>query len=327
MTALSGRREEPVRRRCSSRARCSGRHPTRWRACGGLRAPTRWFVPITATPPRARNSAGLSSGEGRDLDHLLDTLDLERLGRVEGLHLAAIDRRAGDDRDLHPGHGGVGPEVGAAGAHVEVVDHRHVAADVLPLRRVLELRGIRAGRYIDLGRRVHHLAEVERPSRGVVVKPVVLRVDLVRVDAPFPGRRLLEHVPPRGSELAHHVQMMAGAAGAVRVLAVLPRRVVLFRIPRSLPDLHPLPVGFELVGEDHRNAGAHPLTHFRTAAGDGHHAVVSDGNEEIGLYRGTRRLRPRPRDEGARNHLRAEHHRARDAGVLQEVAPAEILYG
>ena len=279
-----------------------------------------------------RNSAegpelrGLVVGEGGNLDHLLDALDLERLGRVEGFHLAAVDRRACDDRDLHAGDGHVGPEVGAPGAHVVVVDHRHVAADVLPLRRVLELRRLVAGRDGDVGRRVHHLAEVEGPTRSGVVDAVVLRVHLARVDAPLPGRRLLEHVTPRGAELAHDVQVMTGAAGAVGVLAVLPRRVVLLRIPRAcqiftrcqsassssariigMPVRTPWPISDRL-----QVMVTIPSSAMET--------------KRLGWMEAPDDCARAPAMSELGSDLRAEHHRARDAGVLQEVAPAEILY-
>ena len=269
---------------------------------------------------------GLVVGQRRNLDHLLDTLDLERLGGVVGLHLAAVDGRPRHHRDLHPRNGGVGAEVGAAGAHVVVVDHRHVAADVLPLRRVLELRGGVALRHRDVGGRVDHLAEVEGSTAGAVVEPVVLRVDLACVHAPLLRRRLLQHVAAGRAELAHDVEMMARAARAVGVLAVLAGRVVLRLVARRLPDRDPVPVGLQLVGENHRDAGAHALAHLGAAAGDGHQAVVRDGDEQVGRNGHSGALGPDGRDHRARDDLRAEYEGAGGAGLLQEVTPADVLY-
>ena len=113
----------------------------------------------------------------------------------------------------------------------------------------LSFGGGRAGRDLDVGRRVHHLAEVERPAGAGVMEPVILRVHLARIDAPLPGRRLLEHVPAPPPQLAHDVEMVAGAPRAVGVLAVLASRIVPGLVARGLPDIHPLPVGLQLVGE------------------------------------------------------------------------------
>ena len=277
----------------------------------------------TAERPELRR---LVVGQRRDLDHLLDALHLERLGGIEGLHLAAIDRRPRHDGDLHAGHADVGAVGGAARAHVVVVDHRHVAADVLPLRLVLQLRRGIAGRHLDVGGCVHHLAEVEPLARARVVEAVVLRVDLARVDAPFLGRRLLQHVARGRAQLAHDLEVVAGAARAVGVLLVLAGRVELRLVARRLPYLHPLPVGFELVGQDHRDAGAHALTHLGTAARQRHRSVVGNLDEEVGLDRGAVALAARRRNHGTGGDVGAEHDGAGDAGGLQEGTPADVLH-
>ena len=213
-------------------------------------------------------------GQSRYLHHLLDSLDRERFGGVVRLHLAAIDGRPRHDRDLHARDGDVGPEIGAPGAHVVVVDHRHVAADVLPLRGVLELRRGVPFRHRDVGGRVDHLAEVEGAPGGGMVEAVMFRVDLAGVDAPLSRRRLLQHVAARRAELPHDVEVVAGAARAVGVLAVLAGRVVLRLVSRRLPDGYPVPVRLQLVGQDHGDPGPHPLPHLGAAAGDGHRPVV-----------------------------------------------------
>ena len=181
-------------------------------------------------------------------------------------------------------------------------------------------------RHRDVRSRVDHLAEVEGSTARAVVEPVVPGVDLARVHPPLLRRRLLQHVAPGRAELAHHVEVVAGTARAVRVLTVLAGRVVLGLVARRLPDRHPLPVGLQLVGEDHRDAGAHALPHLGAAAGDGHRAVVRDGDEQVGRNGHSGALGPDGRDHRARDDLRAEDEGAGGAGLLQEVTPADVLY-
>ena len=262
----------------------------------------------------------------RNLDDLLDALNLERLAGVERLHLAAIDRRARHDGDLHAGDADIGAVGGAAGAHVVVVDHRHVAADVLPLRLVLELGRSVAGRHHDVGRCVHHLAEIEPLARASVVEAVVLRIHLAGIDAPLLGRRVLQHIAAGCTQLAHDLKVVAGAARAVGVLLVLAGRVELRLVARRLPDLDPLPIGFELIGQDHRDAGAHALTHLGAAARERDRSVVGDADEEVGLHRRAVALSASGRDQRAWSHVGAEHDGTGDAGGLQEGAPADVLH-
>ena len=155
------------------------------------------------------------------------------------------------------------------------------------------------GRHRDVGRCVYHLAEVEPLARAGVVEAMVLGIHLAWVDAPLPRRRLLQHVAARGAELSHDLEVVAGAARAVGVLAVLSGRVVLGLIARRLPDLDTLPIRLQFVGQDHGNAGAHALTHLRPAARDGHRSVVGNLDEEIGLDRAAVGLAARRRNDGA----------------------------
>jgi len=56
---------------------------------------------------------------------------------------------------------------------------------------------------------------------------------------------------------------VAHAARAVGVLVA-----VVDLVAGRLPDPHALPIGFQLVGNHHRQAGAHALAHFLAVAGD-----------------------------------------------------------
>jgi len=110
------------------------------------------------------------------------------------------------------------------------------------------------------------------------------------------------------------------AARAVGVLVAEGRLVT----PR-LNHLDAGPVGLQLVGDDHRNAGAHTLTHLRAMTGDRHGAVVTDRHEHPRIV--DRSMRHRVRAvllllrESARGQAHRQHQRA-GARVLQKTPAA-----
>src|SRR6266850_2609223 len=72
----------------------------------------------------------------------------------------------------------------------------------------------------------------------------------------------------------HRRKEMAHAPRAVGVLVAEPLLVA-----GRLPYAHALPVGLELVGEHHRQAGAHALPHLLAVADDGDRTIRRDVDE------------------------------------------------
>ena len=71
---------------------------------------------------------------------------------------------------------------------------------------------------------------------------------------------------------------MADAARPIRILVAEARLVAL-----RLFHAHACPIGLELVGNDHRQARAHTLSHLLAMAGDGHGAIGANRYEYQGV--------------------------------------------
>jgi len=95
-------------------------------------------------------------------------------------------------------------------------------------------------------------------------------------DFPLVGRRLLQQGPRSGTATTHRFVPMAHAARAVGVLIAEAHFIA-----RSLLDLDPRPVGFQLISDDHGQAGTHALAHFRTVAHHRHRAVRRDADVDL----------------------------------------------
>ena len=210
-----------------------------------------------------------------DLHHLHDARHLHRLGGVEAAQRAAVDRRAGDDREQHVGQHHVHAVDGLAGGHVEAVDERRLPfADVAEVGRLLQTQ-LGARRHRQLGGIGGHFAEADGAAAGLVDQLMVPGLHLGRRHAPARGRRALQHLPCRGAAAAHRHEEVARGARAVGVLVAVAHLVA-----RRLHHAHLGPVRFQLVGQDHRHAGAHALTHLGAVAGDGDDAVAGNGDED-----------------------------------------------
>jgi hypothetical protein len=210
----------------------------------------------------------------RDLDHLDDARDLHRGAGVVGDERAAIDRRAGDDGVQHALEHGVDAVLAAAGDDIGAVDQLHLAlADVAEISGLFQpQRRARRHRKVRSGGRQRPVAELalRRPVHHLVVE----RLHFRHGNLPLRSRGLLQHGACRGATAAHRLVEVAHAARAVGVLVAVARFVAL-----RLAHAHAFPIGFELVGDHHRQAGAHALSHLLAVAGDRHRAVFSDGDE------------------------------------------------
>jgi len=107
---------------------------------------------------------------------------------------------------------------------------------------------------------------------------VVPRFHFAHGHVPARRRRGLEHRAGRRADAAHRSEEMARAA---RTVGVLVAEALL--VAGRLHDPHPLPVGFEFIGHDHRHAGADALPHLGPVNDDGDRAVLTDRDERQGV--------------------------------------------
>ena len=105
---------------------------------------------------------------------------------------------------------------------------------------------------------------------------------LVDGDAPLLGRRLAEHLARGGAGLPQGLEMVADAAApAVGLLAGDGVRVE-GRVGRRGLDPDAVPVGVELVRDDHGHRGHRALAHLGDRVDDGHDAVAIDAEPLVG---------------------------------------------
>ena len=258
-----------------------------------------------------------------DPDHPDDARHLQGVRVIDALHLAAEDRRARDDGVQHPLGARVDPVDRLAGRDVAVVDEPDhlVGSDVAERRRVLQLQRL-ARR--DRQRRGGggERAVAERALRRRVHDGVVRSLHFRDRHAPLLGGSLLEHRAGGGAGAAQGHEEVAQRARAVGILVAVARFVA-----RRLRDADLRPVGIELVGDDHRDRGAHALSHLLPVAGHGDDAVGGDGDEDARVVAPALRhavgaelllLRAGPAGQPDREHERA------GGDAAEERAPADV---
>jgi hypothetical protein len=103
---------------------------------------------------------------------------------------------------------------------------------------------------------------------------VVLRLDFANRDTPPLRRDGFQHMPHCRAAFAHRLDKMAHAARAVGVLVA-----VFLLVARRLHDLYARPVGLELVGDYHRQAGARAGAHLGAVRDDRHKTARIDRDE------------------------------------------------
>ena len=263
-------------------------------------------------------------GARLDLDHAHHAGHLERFGGVVALDLAAVHRRTRDDGIEHAVEPRVDAVPGLAGRDVPRVDRLELAlADVAELRRVLELDRIPGGHRLRGGRFCQRAIPETAPGRNVH-HLVVLGLHFADRHLPALGGGRFEHLARGGAAAAHRIEEVARAARAVGVLVA-----VALLVAGRLHHAHALPVGFELVGDDHRHAGANALAHLGAVADDADDAVRGDRDEHQRVVGPAVRhavravLRRIGRARGGREAGR-EHETAQRGRFLQETAAADV---
>ncbi len=270
---------------------------------------------------------GIELGRSRaslDRDDPDDTRDLERIAVVVARDRAAVDRRARDDGVEHVGKPRVDAVLRLAGRDVAAVDQLDLPlADVAELRGVLQTERL-PGRDGLLGRGLGQGPVAEAPARRPMHDLVVLRLDLGHRHLPLGRRRRLQHGAGGRAAAAHRIEEVARAARAVGVLVA-----VALLVPRRLDDLHALPVGLQLVGDDHRHPGPHALSHLGAVADDRHRAVVRDGDEGEGVVdpavgHAVRAVLRRVVGAGRSRISDRQHEAAQGGHALEESPPAHV---
>ena len=228
-------------------------------------------LPALERDPEAVGDHGDAVGH---LDDVPDPGDRLGRGRVERLHLAAGHDRAPLDRsDQQAGQAHVDPVDGLAVHLLGHVDARPVLPDVAELILALERRILRHRQRLRL---VDQLAVQETPARGHVDDGARLGRDLVERDAPFLGRRLAKHEARGRACLPERLQMIAHAAAPAVGLLAGDRVAVDLGVRGRRLDPDTVPLGVELVGDDHRHGRHRALPHLGHRVDDGDDAVAVD---------------------------------------------------
>ena len=192
--------------------------------------------------------------EGIDGCRPHDALDLLGRGVIEAFQLRAEDRGPLDGGVQHSRHLRVDAELASAAGMVALLHGRHLFADVAELTFGLQcplafFRHWKSGSYFDEFAVAGFLA-----TFGVDDK-MVLAFTFRDWHVPLLGGGLFEHEPDGGAGGAHSIVEIADGARAVGILRAV------FHVAQRLLDAHLLPIGFELIGDDHRqdrsNSGPH----------------------------------------------------------------------
>ena len=197
-----------------------------------------------------------------------------RRTRFEAHDLAAVHRRTRDHGVQHPGQPRVDAVLRLARRDVGAIDELELPlADVAELLRILEAQRL-ARRHRLTGGGPGEGSIAEPPPRGAMHDLVVLRLDLAHRHLPALGRGRLQHRARGRAAAAHRLEEVARAPRAVRVLIA-----ELFLVAGRLRHAHALPIGLELVRDDHGHARPDALAHLGAMTDDRHGAVVGDRDE------------------------------------------------
>ena len=150
-------------------------------------------------------------------------------------------------------------------------------ADVAELGRVLQLQ-LSPRRHRQRRRRGRERAVAELAAATACARPrgsaALTSVDRHAPRLAAAGSSICRAAAPHR---AHRLEEVAQCCASRRCPGCRssPRR------PAPARRLHARPVGLELVGDDHRHAGAHALAHLGAVADDGDGAVRRDGDEDL----------------------------------------------
>ena len=254
----------------------------------------------------------------RDLHHRVDAGHPENIGLVpDGRHLAAVGTRGPDRGVQHSRHHNVDAEHRAAVALGRRIQSCRRLADQAKPIPVLQRRR-RAERQLGGVRRERAITE---PLAAGVDDETVLGVAVRNRDIPPLRRGADEHVARGGAGGAQPLVERRGRHRGAFLLRrrLLPERNLVGGPARHEPDLHPFPIGVELVGENLRQRGVRPLPDLRLRQAERDLSVRGDQDPIRDLVvcvaaalrarrpRGDRNQQRRRRERGPGEHETARH--------------------
>ena len=237
----------------------------------------------------------------RDLHHVPHTGHGPGLVGIEALDLAAEDRRTRNQSDQHSRELHVQAEDGLTVDFVRRVEPPGRLADEAEILGVLQLDVLWR---LEVGGLLRQLAVRHTPARGGMDHVAGFRAARRRLDVPFRSRGGDQHGPRGRPGLAHAIPLGPGAGAAAGHLNAV-HRVVVDRRNRGRLESDLRPVGVELLGDEHRDAGVRALAHLRVVDDDGHGVVGPDPHKGIERERPpllTRRLARRERGQVQAQH-------------------------
>src|SRR5262249_19277934 len=134
---------------------------------------------------------------------------------------------AGADRGVnHSGDFEIEPENRGAGDLGRVLDPRQRFTEKAPLALRPQPR---VRRRLLLRSRLHHLTELQTPTRRAMDDPAVLRIAACRINSPLLGGRGDQHLPRTRAHGAQEVEERGGALAVASELPV-PRGISVSRV-------------------------------------------------------------------------------------------------
>ena len=254
---------------------------------------------------------GLGRGERRSVRPHLSRRRIVDLRRPAAEHGRARHRRV--DHARHPR---VDPERAFTRDEIVEIGDGDGLADERVFGRRLEAQRLGVGH----GQRRCSLDELgvrQRSFRCAMDDGVIASRDGLHRHLPARRRSLLEHRPRAGAGDAHGVVEVLDRARAVGVL-----RAVL-GVADRLEDPDAGPVGVELFGKHHRQAGADAGSHLGAMRDDRHRAVVVENEVDARLPGLSARLGSDLEDAGGEGVGHAQHQRAGAEAVAEERATRE----
>ena len=242
--------------------------------------------------------------------HLDDAAPALDLGRVDRFHLAAEHRALRDRGVEHAGQLNVDAETLLAHHRVGDVDALDGLADQLPVLGIFQFHVFRR---LELGRRVGHLSEAQPALARTVRDEAVLSRAFGRRDSPLLRRRGDQHFARGRAGLAQILLGIADGPASDRSHVTPGAPALHVRVRRRIFDLHPSPVAFQLLGDQHRGGGHAALPHLGAGVADDDRIVRADHDPGVDLGRSVGLLRERARETESDGKAAADRR-----GLLQE---------
>jgi len=206
-----------------------------------------------------------------DDDRSLHAGDFARGRVVEVFQLATENWRPLNRGVDHTGQMGIETVHGAPGANVFQIDNRNALADVFELGSRLQA-DLRLWRNWLFGGCGNQFAKTEFPPCRRVNNLMVFGAALAGRNLPLLGSGAFEHETSGCARFAHNDVEVANGHGTVGVL-----RAVQLAADRLL-HVNAVPIGVELVRDNHGQRRSDTSAHFRAVSNDNHGSIGIEAN-------------------------------------------------